>query len=115
MLARQDPVRPVVSRFVDAWNREDAEALAACLAFNCVIASYEGVSEHVGARAVVASLAARFGQRPKLQISVANRMTMGDVVAQMEAISAGSKVLDRRIALYRLTLGQIARIDVIRN
>ena len=115
MLARQDPVRTVVSRFVDALNREDVEALAACLTFNCVIASYEGVSEHVGARAVVASFANRFGHRPKPLLSVANRMTMGDVVAQMEELNAGSKLLDRRIALYRLHLGQIARIDMIRR
>lgn len=116
MLARQDPARTVVSRFVDAINREDIDALADCLAFNCVIARYDdGVSEHVGAHAVVHALTQRFGQRPKAMLTVANRMTIGEVIAQLEHLNAGTRPLDKRMALYRLSLGRIARIDWIRE
>jgi hypothetical protein len=116
MLARQEPARTVVTRFVDAMNREDIDTLAECLAFNCVIARYDdGVSEHVGAHSVVQALSQRFGMRPKAMLTVANRMMIGDVIAQLEHLNAGTRALDKRMALYRLSLGRISRIDWIRE
>jgi hypothetical protein len=115
MLARPEPARTIVSQFVEALNREDADAAAACLAFNCVIATYQGVSQHVGARAAVEALCGRFGMRPKAMTAVANRIVIGDLVAQLEVISAGAQTLDRRLALYTLTpMGQIGRIELAR-
>lgn len=116
MLARAEPGRTVVSRFVEAINRQDADAVADCLAFNCVIANFQGVSEHVGAAAVTRALTERFGLKPKMMVAVHNRTTIGDVVAQLEVHSAGVQTLDRRLALYSLTsLGKIARIDIVRG
>lgn len=116
MLAKPEPQRATVMRFVEAINRQDEEAVAACLAFNCVVARYQGVSEHVGARAVVQAMAQHFGMRPKAQLAVSNRMVIGDTVAQLEVLSAGMQTLDRRMAIYTLTaVGLIARIDWVRE
>jgi hypothetical protein len=116
MLARPEPVRTVVSRFVDAMNREDVDGLADCLAFNCVIArDDDGVSEHVTAHAVVKALTQRFAVRPKAMPTVANRVTIGDVIAHLEHLNAGARALDKRMALDRISLGRIRRIDWIRK
>lgn len=104
-----------MSQLVEAINREDIDAAAECLAFNCVIATYQGVSEQVGARAALTALTARFGLRPKAHLAVANRIVIGELVAQLEVVSVGMQTLERRLALYTLTpLSKIARIELAR-
>lgn len=110
----EDTPTIVVQKLAEAFNRQDLEALGALYAANCVVAGFNGPTELVGFPALRAQHEILLEERPRPRLSVTGRMAQGDVVAQHETISRGLTVIDRRIAIYTMAHGKVARVDLVR-
>jgi hypothetical protein len=109
-----DPPTVTVQKFAEAVNRQDLDALTALVAANCVVASFKGGTELVGAPALRAQFELLFAEKPRARLAVAGRLVQGDIVAQQETLSRSLQVLEKRIALYTVAHEKILRVDLVR-
>jgi uncharacterized protein (TIGR02246 family) len=107
-------VTDVVDAQVDAYFARDLERFLACYAPDVVIANAAGevlAEGHDGVREMYGGL---FENSPKLAGRIANRIVVGDFVADHEEIEGfnlpGMPTSVQAIAVYRVTEQKISRV-----
>jgi hypothetical protein len=107
-----NPVVAVVQRQFDAYNAQDLDAMLACYAPDCVIASLNGTVTETTRESLRARYAKTFADFPENRARLVNRINVGSMVIDHEDVSRGpGKDHFEVIAIYTVKNGQIARID----
>ena len=105
----------LVQRQLDAYNSQDMEAFIATYAPDCVIADLNGAVTQNGREAIRARYAAMFAEFPQNKARVVNRVTLGDVVIDHEAVSRSPEGPHfEALAIYTAKDGLIARVDFVK-
>ncbi len=105
----------LVQRQLDAYNAQDMEAFVATYAEDCVIADLNGAITQSGRGELRARYAAMFAQYPNNRARVVNRIGLGDVVIDHEAVSRGPEGPHfEALAIYTVKNGLIARVDFVK-
>lgn len=100
---------------LDAYNKQDLDAYMAFFAPNCVIASFNGGADQVGAAAIRARYEALFAEHPKNQAKLIKRIAFGDHVIDHEEVRrtpGGPKF--EVVAIYSIKDGLIVRVDFLK-
>ena len=102
----------LIQHQLDAYNRQDLEAMLACYAPDCVIAGLNGNITETSRDALRARYAKTFAEYPHNRATLVNRIHVGNTVIDHEDVSRGPGQ-DRFevIAIYTVKNGLIARVD----
>jgi hypothetical protein len=107
-----NPAVTVVQRQLDAYNAQDLNAMLACYAPDCVIASLNGAVTETSRESLRARYAKTFADFPENRARLVNRINVGNMVIDHEDVSRGpGKDHFEVIAIYTVKNGQIARVD----
>jgi uncharacterized protein (TIGR02246 family) len=105
----------LVQRQLDAYNAQDMEAFIATYATDCVIADLNGAVTQDGRDAIRARYAAMFSEFPQNKARIVNRVALGDVVIDHEAVSRSPEGPHfEALAIYTIKNGLIARVDFVK-
>jgi hypothetical protein len=102
----------IVTRQLDAYNRQDLDAFVQCYAPDVVVAGLNGTVTETSRDALRARYAKTFGEFPENHARLVNRIHVGGTVIDHEAVSRGpGKDQFEVIAIYTIRDGLIARVD----
>jgi hypothetical protein len=103
----------LIQRQLDAYNAQDLDAMVQCYAPECVIAGLNGAITETGCEALHARYAKAFAPFPENKATLVNRIAVGNSVIDQEDVSRGpGKEQFQIIAIYTVTDGSIARVDL---
>ncbi|MGD9813925.1 MAG: SgcJ/EcaC family oxidoreductase [Hyphomonadaceae bacterium] len=105
----------IVQRQLDTYNAQELEAFLACFADDCLLCDISGAVIQNGIGQIRARYAQLFAQYPKNRARIVNRIAVGDVVIDHEAISRAPGEEFEAIAIYTVRGGVIVRVNFARG
>lgn len=105
----------VVQRQLDTYNAQNLEAFLGCFAEACVLGDLNGAIIQNGIQQIRARYAQLFAEFPDNRAALVNRIAVGDVVIDHEAISRAPGEGFEAIAAYTVRNGKITRVDFARG
>jgi uncharacterized protein (TIGR02246 family) len=104
----------LAARQLEAYNRRDADAFAACYAEDVVVADLRTGKELMrGREELRARYAAMFAATPDLRAEVDRRIVMGQVAIDHERVTKQGALVEV-VAIYEAKDGAIARVWFVR-
>lgn len=101
---------------LDAYNRQDMAAFAACYADDVVVADLNGAVSTSGIAAFRDRYAKMFRENPENRAELVNRVAVGNVVIDHERVfRARSGAPFEALAIMTVANGKIARVDFVRS
>jgi hypothetical protein len=112
----EDGMNDPVQAQVEAYNRRDVEAFAACHAPDCVVEDGDGTVVMRGREELVAQYGPFFEASPGLHGEILSRIRVGDWVVDEEHVTGmgGEYPEVRAIAIYHVADGLIDRVRLLR-
>ncbi|MBD5635678.1 MAG: SgcJ/EcaC family oxidoreductase [Candidatus Eremiobacteraeota bacterium] len=106
----------LVQRQIDAYNAHDAEAFAAVYAEDMQLFDLGGDLFLFGRDALRERYAMLFANAPQIEVKIAKRIVVGDVVIDEELITQTATGVDAHVGvIYEATGGLIRRVWVTRG
>ena len=111
MEANDDP-EAVAQRQLEAYNRHDADAFAACFAENARVQRMPGMEVLAEGRPAIRALyAALFQREPERRVELENRIVSGQYVVDHETVTGVPDRSERSaVAIYEIEGGLVRRV-----
>lgn len=101
---------------LDAYNRQDMEAFAACYADDVVVADLHGAVSTAGIAAFRDRYAKMFRENPENRAELVSRMAVGNVVIDHERVfRARNGTPFEALAIMTIVGARITRVDFVRQ
>jgi hypothetical protein len=108
------PAAEVVQAQLDAYNAQDLDAFCACFDDACIIENLHGDRIATGLAGVRERYRKLFADHPDNHARLVNRIVVGPVVIDHEAIDRGNGERYEAIAIYTVKNGRIVHVDFVR-
>ena len=113
--AKKSEALAIAEKQLDAYNRQDLDAYAACFTADCKVATLNGPVTEKSREEIRARYAEAFAQFPGNKARLVNRIVVGNTVIDHEDVSRGPGLEQFEIiAIYTVKDGLIARVDFAR-
>ncbi|MCF3651574.1 nuclear transport factor 2 family protein [Synoicihabitans lomoniglobus] len=110
MPASSSPVEVIVSRQLEAYNRQDVDAFVACFSPDVEIVRDGSPDVQHGRETMRQNYAAMFARFPQNQATVTQRMVVGQHAVDEELVEGRDGPPFRTIAVYTITAGLISHV-----